>query len=181
MCITSHVVRCMPVCLYDYDLLGNLSVYSIPIHDSSKHFVLVFLGVSSPKKKRRISFSGVTVYYFRRKQGFTCVPSQGGSTLGKTEFMFNNNLIYWMKLTDALLQRMLPNNYITVCRSVCRSVFFLVISSLQKATKRSRRAETKKSHTSSSLISAQAHIGRSRLVELYLYKCFYPKSNFRHV
>ncbi|CAL8070239.1 unnamed protein product [Orchesella dallaii] len=36
-----------------------------------------------PKRKRRsIQFDGVTVYYFPRAQGFTCVPSQGGSTLG---------------------------------------------------------------------------------------------------
>lgn len=35
-----------------------------------------------PKKKRGISFDSVTVYYFPRTQGFTCVPSQGGSTLG---------------------------------------------------------------------------------------------------
>ncbi|KAL3281619.1 hypothetical protein HHI36_004825 [Cryptolaemus montrouzieri] len=34
------------------------------------------------KKKRGISFDSVTVYYFPRTQGFTCVPSQGGSTLG---------------------------------------------------------------------------------------------------
>ncbi|PSN55442.1 hypothetical protein C0J52_05707 [Blattella germanica] len=34
------------------------------------------------KKKRSISFDKVTVYYFPRAQGFTCVPSQGGSTLG---------------------------------------------------------------------------------------------------
>ncbi|XP_045470092.1 uncharacterized protein LOC123677553 isoform X2 [Harmonia axyridis] len=34
------------------------------------------------KKKRGISFDSVTVYYFPRAQGFTCVPSQGGSTLG---------------------------------------------------------------------------------------------------
>ncbi|XP_051176429.1 uncharacterized protein LOC127291380 [Leptopilina boulardi] len=35
-----------------------------------------------PKKKRNIQFDAVTVYYFPRAQGFTCVPSQGGSTLG---------------------------------------------------------------------------------------------------
>lgn len=36
-----------------------------------------------PKKpKKKISFSAVTAYYFPRAQGFTCVPSQGGSTLG---------------------------------------------------------------------------------------------------
>ncbi|XP_012281301.1 uncharacterized protein LOC105700216 [Orussus abietinus] len=34
------------------------------------------------KKKRSIQFDAVTVYYFPRAQGFTCVPSQGGSTLG---------------------------------------------------------------------------------------------------
>lgn len=34
------------------------------------------------KKKKGISFDNVTVYYFPRTQGFTCVPSQGGSTLG---------------------------------------------------------------------------------------------------
>lgn len=29
-----------------------------------------------PKKKRNIQFDAVTVYYFPRAQGFTCVPSQ---------------------------------------------------------------------------------------------------------
>lgn len=32
--------------------------------------------------KKSVNFRGVTVYYFPRSQGFTCVPSQGGSTLG---------------------------------------------------------------------------------------------------
>uniref|UniRef100_A0A182KAG7 CSRNP_N domain-containing protein n=1 Tax=Anopheles christyi TaxID=43041 RepID=A0A182KAG7_9DIPT len=40
-------------------------------------------GVSSQKRpKKGISFDGVTVYYFPRIQGFGCVPSQGGCTLG---------------------------------------------------------------------------------------------------
>ena len=34
------------------------------------------------KAKKKISFSEVTAYYFPRAQGFTCIPSQGGSTLG---------------------------------------------------------------------------------------------------
>ena len=34
------------------------------------------------RQKRNIKFDGVTVYYFTRIQGFTCVPSQGGCTLG---------------------------------------------------------------------------------------------------
>lgn len=40
------------------------------------------IGEPSSKKKRSIEFNTVTVYYFHRMQGFTCVPSQGGSTLG---------------------------------------------------------------------------------------------------
>jgi hypothetical protein len=40
-------------------------------------------GIGSAKKpKKKISFSSVTAYYFPRAQGFTCIPSQGGSTLG---------------------------------------------------------------------------------------------------
>ena len=34
------------------------------------------------QKKKAVNFTGVTVYYFPRLQGFTCVPSRGGSTLG---------------------------------------------------------------------------------------------------
>lgn len=40
---------------------------------------------SSPsrlKKRQCVTFSKVEVYYFDRTQGFICVPSQGGSTLG---------------------------------------------------------------------------------------------------
>lgn len=45
--------------------------------------VLSIVDHGHPKKlKRKISFSAVTAYYFPRAQGFTCVPSQGGSTLG---------------------------------------------------------------------------------------------------
>ncbi|GFR78202.1 cysteine/serine-rich nuclear protein 3 [Elysia marginata] len=37
------------------------------------------------RMKRRVNFKGVTVYYFPRRQGFTCVPSEGGSSLGMSE------------------------------------------------------------------------------------------------
>ncbi|CAG0889004.1 unnamed protein product [Darwinula stevensoni] len=37
-----------------------------------------------PKQRKTLAFNDVTVYYFPRTQGFTCVPSQGGSTLGMT-------------------------------------------------------------------------------------------------
>ncbi|VVC42360.1 Hypothetical protein CINCED_3A011956 [Cinara cedri] len=40
--------------------------------------------VTTVKKRRNINFANVTVFYFPRVQGFTCVPSQGGSTLGMT-------------------------------------------------------------------------------------------------
>lgn len=33
-------------------------------------------------RTQRVHFEKVTVYYFSRRQGFTSVPSQGGSTLG---------------------------------------------------------------------------------------------------
>lgn len=36
------------------------------------------------KQKRSINFGDVTVFYFPRCQGFGCVPTQGGSTLGMT-------------------------------------------------------------------------------------------------
>lgn len=39
-------------------------------------------GPQPKKRKENIKFDNVTVYYFPRAQGFTCVPSQGGSTLG---------------------------------------------------------------------------------------------------
>ncbi|XP_043195454.1 uncharacterized protein LOC122366876 [Amphibalanus amphitrite] len=43
-------------------------------------------GDSAPKRPRRgIQFDGVTVFYFPRAQGFTCIPSQGGSTLGMAD------------------------------------------------------------------------------------------------
>ncbi|XP_059177193.1 mucin-2-like [Physella acuta] len=43
-------------------------------------------GPSAPKRmKKKVNFKGVTVYYFPRRQGFTCVPSEGGSTLGMSE------------------------------------------------------------------------------------------------
>lgn len=43
---------------------------------------LLFTESKPAKCKRGIQFEGVTVFYFPRSQGFTCVPSQGGSSLG---------------------------------------------------------------------------------------------------
>lgn len=54
------------------------------------HFNDLCLQSGSPKvsAKKSVSFDGVTVYYFPRVQGFTCVPSQGGSTLGMNELIY---------------------------------------------------------------------------------------------
>uniref|UniRef100_A0A8C5HPF5 Cysteine/serine-rich nuclear protein N-terminal domain-containing protein n=1 Tax=Gouania willdenowi TaxID=441366 RepID=A0A8C5HPF5_GOUWI len=37
------------------------------------------------RRTRKVHFENVTVYYFERRQGFTCVPSEGGSTLGMSD------------------------------------------------------------------------------------------------
>ncbi|XP_033927369.1 cysteine/serine-rich nuclear protein 2 [Melopsittacus undulatus] len=36
----------------------------------------------NPPRRKNVRFDQVTVYYFARRQGFTSVPSQGGSSLG---------------------------------------------------------------------------------------------------
>uniref|UniRef100_UPI00358F4CBD cysteine/serine-rich nuclear protein 2-like isoform X1 n=3 Tax=Myxine glutinosa TaxID=7769 RepID=UPI00358F4CBD len=50
---------------------------------SASHFTPA--SILNPMKRPRgksVRFNQVTVYYFQRRQGFTSVPSQGGSTLG---------------------------------------------------------------------------------------------------
>ena len=43
-------------------------------------------------EKKKVIFNNVTVFYFKRSQGFTCVPSQGGSTLGmETTHSYHRN------------------------------------------------------------------------------------------
>uniref|UniRef100_A0A8C5I9L8 Cysteine and serine rich nuclear protein 3 n=1 Tax=Gouania willdenowi TaxID=441366 RepID=A0A8C5I9L8_GOUWI len=37
------------------------------------------------RRTRKVQFENVTVYYFERQQGFTSVPSEGGSTLGMSD------------------------------------------------------------------------------------------------
>ncbi|XP_077869865.1 uncharacterized protein LOC102802800 [Saccoglossus kowalevskii] len=69
------------------------------------------------KKKKNVQFNGVTVFYFRRSQGFTCVPSQGGSTLGMAnshdnifhfslnEFAMEQERVHKEMLKDQIRQR----------------------------------------------------------------------------
>ncbi|KAB0797221.1 hypothetical protein PPYR_08215 [Photinus pyralis] len=65
------------------------------------------------KKKRSIAFDNVTVFYFPRTQGFTCVPSQGGSTLGMgakhshvRKFSMNEHANEQRRIHRQLLQRL---------------------------------------------------------------------------
>ena len=51
------------------------------------------------KKKKSVNFDKVTVFYFPRTQGFTCVPSEGGSTLGKWPCLFLFSLFSVENLT----------------------------------------------------------------------------------
>lgn len=63
-------------------------------------------GDEPPKKKSKkktVCFANVTVYYFPRTQGFTCVPSQGGSTLGNylslKKYINCNTLVFLFKIS----------------------------------------------------------------------------------
>lgn len=61
--------------------LANLT----PSKSSLKRRSVDTLHMDQAKKtKRSINFGDVTVFYFPRCQGFGCVPTQGGSTLGMT-------------------------------------------------------------------------------------------------
>lgn len=68
---------------------------------------------------RNVHFESVTVYYFSRRQGFTSVPTQGGSTLGMSphhswvkrftlrEFALEQKQSHWNMLRDHLKEEKL--------------------------------------------------------------------------
>ncbi|XP_041822374.1 cysteine/serine-rich nuclear protein 3-like [Chelmon rostratus] len=68
---------------------------------------------------RTVHFESVTVYYFNRRQGFTSVPTQGGSTLGMSprhsgvkrftlrEFAMEQKQSHWNMLRDHLKEEKL--------------------------------------------------------------------------
>ncbi|CAH0556521.1 unnamed protein product [Brassicogethes aeneus] len=62
----------------------NMESNSKPLRSNLKRRLPLEVESSEPeyKKRKGISFNNVTVYYFPRIQGFSGVPSQGGSTLG---------------------------------------------------------------------------------------------------
>ncbi|XP_065356803.1 uncharacterized protein Axud1 [Calliphora vicina] len=57
--------------------LGSLTATTSSLSDHSS-----ITGSIQKKPKRSINFDTVQVYYFPRQQGFSCVPSAGGCTLG---------------------------------------------------------------------------------------------------
>ncbi|XP_013780643.1 uncharacterized protein LOC106464999 [Limulus polyphemus] len=68
----------------DYSQSSCQSVCSENAHASSSIKDVKISECDEPikEKKKSVSFNGVTVYYFPRIQGFSCIPSKGGSTLG---------------------------------------------------------------------------------------------------
>lgn len=80
-------------------------------------------------------FENVTVYYFSRRQGFTSVPSQGGSTLGMSnrhswirqyslgEFALEQERIHRDMLRDHLKEEKLNSIKLKVNASLCDRPF----------------------------------------------------------
>ncbi|XP_056883866.1 cysteine/serine-rich nuclear protein 3-like isoform X1 [Takifugu flavidus] len=74
---------------------------------------------SKRMRGRNVHFESVTVYYFSRRQGFTSVPTQGGSTLGMSphhswvkrfslrEFAMEQKQSHWNMLRDHLKEEKL--------------------------------------------------------------------------
>lgn len=83
------------------------------------------------KKKQRIQFDNVTVYYFPRAQGFTCVPSQGGSTLGmEWEHSHSQNFTL---MEHALEQRRLHRQIIMQLKNERNTLQTATISSSEES------------------------------------------------
>ncbi|VDO04281.1 unnamed protein product [Rodentolepis nana] len=61
----------------------------------NNHSLYLHRGIpkNSPKSDRHVSFGLVDLYHFDRLQGFTCVPSQGGSTLGMASEHWNKECV----------------------------------------------------------------------------------------
>ncbi|KOB66703.1 Cysteine/serine-rich nuclear protein 2 [Operophtera brumata] len=79
------------------------------------------------KKKHSIRFDSVTVYYFPRAQGFSCVPSQGGSTLGME---FEHSHVQKFSLAEhALEQRRLHRQILQQLKSERHSLQGVSLSS----------------------------------------------------
>ncbi|VUZ57002.1 unnamed protein product, partial [Hymenolepis diminuta] len=73
---------------------STLSLHKSPGVPNS-HSILVHRDASqnSPRPDRHVSFGLVDLYHFDRLQGFTCVPSQGGSTLGMASEHWNKECV----------------------------------------------------------------------------------------
>jgi hypothetical protein len=71
------------------------------------------------KRKKTIAFDKVTVFYFPRAQGFTCVPSQGGSTLGMASQ--HAHVQHFSILEHAVEQRRLHRQVSKIVACMCCS------------------------------------------------------------
>lgn len=60
-----------------------ISVINSTNDASTTNRIVSAIRCHSKAKNARVNFDGVTVYYFERSQGNSCVPSFGGVTLGK--------------------------------------------------------------------------------------------------
>lgn len=62
--------------------IGTITDDKTPVSSSLNKF-------QQPLNRKRVSFGAVSIYYFQRSQGFSCVPTSGGSTLGNTVYLIN--------------------------------------------------------------------------------------------
>lgn len=83
------------------------------------------------RKKQNIKFDNVTVFYFPRAQGFSCVPSQGGSTLGM-EWEHSHTQKFTLA-EHALEQRRLHRQILQQLKSERHSLQGTVLSSSEES------------------------------------------------
>lgn len=87
---------------------------------------------STPNKaKKSVLFDNVTVYHFCRSQGFTSIPSQGGSTLG-------------MRQRHFLRRRLSVDLYETVRQRSRREILLKIRADKKRKEERARLAEQRK-------------------------------------
>lgn len=86
--ISSEVIKTTPTKPLRSNLKRRLEVDHDDVVDTLRNIATSSTSTSSmggnanKKPKRSINFDTVQVYYFPRQQGFSCVPSAGGCTLG---------------------------------------------------------------------------------------------------
>lgn len=85
MCPINVLGYCFKLSLYTPLLLTAFKLLTLYSSCVSPCYILMLASIQRQSKRlrgRNVHFESVTVYYFTRRQGFTSVPTQGGSTLG---------------------------------------------------------------------------------------------------